>query len=178
MERNCSIIPRISLIVIALCLAVMTPGCMDSTVREFSDPIPGFLEGIFIKSPCPACSILDSYAWANPASSHLAGAIRHPVHGQTFFVNIDHERKVVSIRPVRERREKIILYDPYHQAASGHETGVIYVQAQCECKPSSNRFELAAGISYPPERSVDFMDEFVLAGKCTICGEIMVLFSN
>jgi nitrite reductase/ring-hydroxylating ferredoxin subunit len=139
------------------------------------DAFPEFLKSYAVTSPCDACSVLFETEWCDKEMTRNICGIRDPQHGSTFFVDIDFDRRIIKLKPVRDRRETILFYDPYHQGSKGMETNSHYRQARCPC--GGNRFTLAAGVCCP-EKKPGNMIQFVLAGKCTHCGSGRILFTN
>ncbi|MBN1356833.1 hypothetical protein JXA40_11275 [bacterium] len=150
-------------------------GCGDTTFPETVIDPPGFIRPYFEHSRREACGILQFLDCRDPSQILLTGGIRHPEYGSTFFADIDHERNIVKLKSVRDRQDAFLLFDPDRQGSRSAETGSRYLQARCVC--GGNRFILAAGICFPEGRPEDY-SRFVLAGKCTSCGMIRILFSH
>jgi hypothetical protein len=92
--------------------------------------------------------------------------------GETFHVDIDHDREIIKLKPVRDNRSVILFFDPMNRGEQGYETNSTYVQARCQC--GGNRFFLAAGFGFTSGDTI--FSKIILVGKCTLCSESRMLF--
>ena len=149
--------------------------CCQKNPTEYPDfVLPEHLQGLLSLSDCDACSSLTMPDHTSPGSILIRRTVTHPELGSTFYVNIDFDRSIINLRPVRDKRESIVLYDPHHLISEKSELNTHYIQSRCTC--GGNRFKLALGLVYPPDKSGDEFEQFILAGNCTLCGESRVLF--
>lgn len=112
----------------------------------------------------------------DPTRELVFRMITHPTMGQTFFVNIETDREIIILHPVKERYEKIVFYDPRNHASSNVEVGSNFIQSRCaNCR--NNRFELGVAFSFNPAIITQY-ESFTLGGKCSECGAETILYST
>jgi hypothetical protein len=166
------LIPQLMIIILLGCCvaACQKPPSSDDNF------LPADMKTFLVTDPCDACSFLARSFSSSETEKVVIRGIKHPSLGQTFFVNLDHERKVIKLRPVKDMTEVFILYDPYNSASTGLEVSSQYEQAKCPC--GGNRFNLALALRYSQKTNPDDFSRIILAGKCTLCGEERILFQN
>ncbi len=158
--------------IIAAALPFLLSSCTRMAEKHLPKGIPESMRTYLSISDCPACEALKaSWKPSDNTGSILLG-VRHLTLGSTFFVNIDHERDIIKIKPVRDQHEVILFYDPFHNGSMGYETNSHYSQVRCTC--GGFRFQLAVGFEY--DLSDDNVTKFVLGGRCTRCGKSRIIY--
>ncbi len=164
-----------SALYLTLGLILSIAGCRGDPV-DIDIELPAAMQALARKDPHPLIAFLHASVPPDPTRLFVYRMFVHPSLGQTFFVNIDSDRRIVKLHPVKERGETIVLYDPEGIATVSFETGSSYVQSRCpECR--SNRFEIGAAFVFPPADPEHF-DRFWLGGRCAECGHETILYES
>ena len=138
--------------------------------------LPADMQALATNEPHPLIDFLRASIPQDSTRLRVFRLFVHPTLGQTFFVNIDSERRIIKLHPVKERGETIVLYNPEGFAAGQLETGSSYVQSRCR-KCRSNRLEIGAAFEFAPTDTAHF-DRFWLGGRCADCGHEAILYES